>query len=265
MKAAVLRAPGGLDRIEIQDIPDPGQPGPGQIRIALHATSLNYHDLLVANGNVPTADSRVLMSDGAGVVEAVGECVVEFRPGDHVVSCFFPQWQDGLPRGPVGDLAGMPGDGIDGFAAHFSVRAATAFTHAPRGWGHAEAATITTAGVTAWRALVGDGLIKTGDTVLVLGTGGVSIAALQIAKMMGAAVIATSSSDEKLERVRSIGADYVINYRQVPDWGKRVRDLTGGSVDHVIEVGGTGTIAQSIAAVRSRPYFLDWRVDRATG
>ena len=138
------------------------------------------------------------MSDGAGVVEAVGEGVAEFRPGDHVVSCFFPQWQDGLPRGPVGDFAGTPGDGIDGFAAHFSIRAATAFTHAPRGWSHAEAATITTAGVTAWRALVGDGQIKTGDTVLVLGTGGVSIAALQIAKMTGAAVIATSSSDEKL-------------------------------------------------------------------
>ena len=118
MKAAVLRAPGGLDRIEIQDLPDPGQPGLGQIRIALHATSLNYHDLLVVNGNIPTDDGRVLMSDGAGVVEAVGEGVAEFRPGDHVVSCFFPQWQDGLPRGPVGDLAGTPGDGIDGFAAH---------------------------------------------------------------------------------------------------------------------------------------------------
>jgi NADPH:quinone reductase-like Zn-dependent oxidoreductase len=251
MKAAVLRAPGGLDRIEVQNIPDPGQPGPGQIRIALHATSLNYHDLLVANGGIPTADGRVLMSDGAGVVEAVGEGVAEFRRGDHVVSCFFPQWQDGLPRGAMGgDLTGTPGDGIDGFAAQFSVRAATAFTHAPRGWSHAEAATITTAGVTAWRALVGDGQIKAGDTVLVLGTGGVSIPALQIAKMTGAAVIATLSSDEKLERVRALGADHVINYRQVPDWGKRVRDLTGGGVDHVVEAGGPGTLAQSIAAVR---------------
>ena len=251
MKAAIVRAPGGFDRIEIQDILDPGQPGPGQIRVALHATSLNYHDLLVANGGIPTDDGRVLMSDGAGVVEAVGEGVAEFQPGDHVVSCFFPQWQDGLPRGPVGDFAGTPGDGIDGFAAQFSVRAATAFTHAPRGWSHAEAATITTAGVTAWRALVGDGQIKAGDSVLVLGTGGVSIAAaLQIAKITGAAVIATSSSDEKLERVRALGADHVINYRQVPDWGKRVRDLTGGGVDHVVEVGGPGTLAQSIAAVR---------------
>ena len=129
MKAVVLHAPGGLDRIEVRDIPDPGQPAPGQIRIALHATSLNYHDLLVANGARATADGRVLMSDGAGVVEAVGEGVVEFRPGEHVVSCFFPQWQDGLPRGPVGDFDCTPGDGIDGFAAEFSVRAATAFTY----------------------------------------------------------------------------------------------------------------------------------------
>jgi NADPH:quinone reductase-like Zn-dependent oxidoreductase len=166
-------------------------------------------------------------------------------------------------QGTVGDLAGTPGDGIDGFAADFSVRAATAFTHAPRGWSHAEAATITTAGVTAWRALVDDGQIKTGDTVLVLGTGGVSIAALQIAKMTGAAVIATSSSDEKLERVRALGADHVINYRQVPDWGKRVRDLTGGGVDHVVEVGGPGTLAQSIAAVRVGGHI--WLIGVLTG
>ena len=151
MKAAVLRAPGGFDRIRVHDVPEPHQPGPGQIRIALHATSLNYHDLLVANGTIPAADGRVLMSDGAGVVESVGEGVTEFRLGDHVVSCFFPQWQDGSPWEPVGDLAGTPGDGIDGFAAHLSVRAATAFTHAPRDWSHAEAATVTTAGVTAWR------------------------------------------------------------------------------------------------------------------
>ena len=197
------------------------------------------------------------MSDGAfGVVEAVGEGVAEFRPGDHAVSCFFPQWcRMGFPgdRWAISP-AGTPGDGIDGFAAHlFGSGAATAFTHAPRGWSwHAEAATITTAGVTAWRkALVGDGKSKPSTPArLVLGTGGVSIAALQIAKMTGAAVIATSSSDEKLERIRALGADHVINYRQTPDWGKRVRDLTGGGVDHVVEVGGPGTLAQSIAAVR---------------
>ena len=133
----------------------------------------------------------------------------------------------------------------------YAVRAASAFTHAPRGWSHAEAATITTAGLTAWRALVVDGGLKAGDSVLVLGSGGVSIAALQIARMMGASVIATSSSDEKLERLRQLGADHTINYRQTPDWGKRVLELTAGrGVDQVVEVGGPGTLAQSITAVR---------------
>ena len=127
---------------------------------------------------------------------------------------------------------------------------ATAFTHAPKGYSFTEAATLTTAGVTAWRALVVDGALKAGDTVLVLGTGGVSIFALQIAKAMGATVVATSSSDEKLERARALGADHTINYRQHPDWGARVWQWTGGSgVDHVVEVGGPGTLAQSITAV----------------
>ncbi|WP_336491115.1 zinc-dependent alcohol dehydrogenase family protein [Methylobacterium nigriterrae] len=251
MKAFVMRTPGGLDRLEIADRADPGEPGPGEVRVALHATSLNYHDLLVATGQFPAADGRVLMSDGAGVVEAVGSGVTEFKPRDHVVSCFFPQWQDGLPQTPVGSFAGVPGDGIDGFAVSHAVRSVHAFTHAPNGWSYAEAATITTAGLTAWRALVSDGALKAGDVVLALGTGGVSIAALQIAKLMGAAVVITSSSDEKLERARALGADRVVNYRQHPDWGTKVRDWTGGrGVDHVLEIGGPGTLAQSIEAVR---------------
>jgi NADPH:quinone reductase-like Zn-dependent oxidoreductase len=251
MKAAILHSPGGFDRIEIADRPDPGQPGPGAIRVALHATSLNFHDLLVAKGTIPTEDNRILMADGAGVVEAVGEGVTEFAVGDHVVSGFFPQWQDGAPRKSVGNFRLTPGDGMDGFAAHCAVRPATAFTHAPKGWTHAEAATITTAGLTAWRALVGDGALKAGETILVLGTGGVSIAALQIGKMMGARVIVTSSSDEKLEHARALGADAVINYRRDPEWGEKAKDLTGGEgVDHVVEVGGPGTLAQSVHAVR---------------
>lgn len=251
MKAFVVCKPGGLDKLEVRDLPDPGDPGPGQIRVALHATSLNFHDYLIASGQLPTDDGRVLMSDGAGVVESVGEGVTEFSSGDHVVSCFFPQWPDGLPRDMVGSFADTPGDGTDGFAVTHAVRSAEAFTRAPRGWSHAEAATITTSGLTAWRALVGDGHLKAGDTVLTLGTGGVSITALQIAKAMGAAVIITSSSDEKLERARKLGADHTINYRQEENWGAQVRGLTDGrGVDHVIEVGGPGTLAQSIEALR---------------
>jgi NADPH:quinone reductase-like Zn-dependent oxidoreductase len=251
MKAIVVRAPGGLDRLELRELPDPGAPRAGEIRVALHATSLNFHDLLVANGSIPTDDGRILMADGAGVVEAVGEGVTEFKVGDHVVSGFFPQWPAGPAFQDVGNFRGTPGDGIDGFAVEYAVRAASAFTRAPSGWSHAEAATITTAGLTAWRALVGDGQLKAGDTVLTLGTGGVSIIALQIARAMGARVIVTSSSDEKLERALKLGADHGINYRTTPDWGAAARELTGGKgVDHVVELGGPGTLAQSIDAVR---------------
>lgn len=249
MKTMALRAPGGLDRILAEDRPDPGQPGPGEIRVALRGASLNYHDLSVATGQMKTADGRILLADGAGTVESVGEGVGEFAPGDTVVSCFFPDWQDGSPR--VGDFARTPGDGIDGFACETVVLPATAFTLAPRGYDAVEAAAITTAGLTAWRALVGDGHLKAGETVLLLGTGGVSIWALQIAKMFGARVAITSSSDEKLERARSMGADFTLNYRAEPEWGRQVRDWTGGAgVDHVVEVGGPGTLAQSIEAVR---------------
>lgn len=249
MKAMVLQPPIGLDRLTLVDSPDPGAPGSGEIRVALHGSSLNYHDLGVATGRMPTADGRIPLADGAGIVEAVGDGVTEFRPGDTVLSCFFPDWRDGKPIG--GDFSRTPGDGIDGFAQDYVVRPATAFTHAPRDYDAVEAATITTAGLTAWRALVVDGKVKAGDTILLLGTGGVSIWALQIAKAMGATVAITSSSDEKLERARALGADHVVNYREQADWGRTVRDWTGGrGVDHVVEVGGPGTLAQSIEAVR---------------
>lgn len=249
MKGIVLHAPGGLDRLERTEMDDPGAPGPGEIRVRLHASSLNYHDFGVVAGRMPTANGRIPMSDGAGVVEAVGEGVPDFAPGDHVVSTFFPGWLDGAAT--VGDFSTVPGDGVDGYARQAVVRPATWFTHAPRGWSHAEAATLTTAGLTAWRALVGDGALKAGEVVLVLGTGGVSIFALQFARMMGAQVIVTSSSDEKLERARALGAAFTVNYREHEDWGRRARDWTGGrGVDHVVEVGGPGTLAQSIQAVR---------------
>ena len=249
MKIVHLRSPGGLANLQIVEGRDPSAPGPGEIRVRIHASSLNYHDLGVVTQEGWQADGRVPMSDGAGVVESVGPGVTEFRPGDVVVSCFFPTWQDGPPA--VGSFATVPGDGVDGFAREIVTLPATAFTRAPANFKHAEAATLTTAGLTAWRALVVEGGLKAGDTVLVLGTGGVSIFALQIAVAMGAQVIATSSSDEKLARVRALGAAHTINYKSEPEWGARVRDLTQGrGVDHVVEVGGPGTLPQSIAAVR---------------
>ncbi|MBO0662370.1 NAD(P)-dependent alcohol dehydrogenase [Jiella sp. MQZ9-1] len=249
MKAIQLSQPGGLDRLALVDMTDPGDPGPGEIRVRVRASSLNYHDYAVVSGWIPTEDGRIPMSDGAGAVEAVGEGVSEFSVGDAVVSGFFPQWLAG--EAAVADFKTTPGDGVDGYARQVVVRPASWFTHAPKGYSHAEAATLTTAGLTAWRALVVDGGLKAGDTVLTLGTGGVSIFALQIAKAMGARVISTSSSDAKLERLTALGADAVINYKTTPNWGDRVRELTGGrGTDLVVEVGGPGTIGQSITACR---------------
>lgn len=249
MKVVTLQSPGGLDRLEVGERAAPGEPGPGEIRVRIHASSLNYHDYGVVSGAMPTEDGRIPMSDGAGVVEAVGEGVDEFRVGDNVVSGFFPTWQTGPAM--VGDFKTVPGDGVDGYAREQVIRPASWFTRSPAGYSHAEAATLTTAGLTAWRALVVDGGIKPGDSVLVLGTGGVSIFALQFAKQMGATVIATSSSDDKIARLRELGADHTLNYKREPEWGKRVKELTDGrGVDHVIEVGGPGTLPQSIDAVR---------------
>ncbi len=250
MKAVTLSAPGGLEHLKLVDMRDPGQPGAGEIRVRLHASSINFHDYAVARGWLPTADGRVPMADGAGVVEAIGPGVSEFVVGDRVVSGFFPLWLDGPPN--IADFSKTPGDGLDGYARELVVTPETWFTKAPKGFTHAEAATLTTAGLTAWRALVVEGGLKAGDTVLVLGTGGVSIFALQIAKAMGARIIATSSSDKKLERLKSLGADCVIHYKKDPEWGAMVRQLTGGhGVDHVVETGGPGTLPQSIVAVRT--------------
>lgn len=249
MRAITIASPGGLDKLALSDRPDPGTPRAGEVRVALHASSLNFHDYLVCSGKSPPADGRIPMADGAGIVEAVGAGVTDFAPGDHVVSCFFPDWHAGPPN--VSDFKRVPGDGIDGFACDAVVLPATAFTKAPAGWSHEEAATITTAGLTAWRALVVDAGLKAGDTVLALGTGGVSIYALQIAHAMGAQVIITSSSDEKLERAKELGASHTINYESEKNWGRKVMELTGGrGVDVVVEVGGPGTLGQSLQAVR---------------
>jgi len=249
MKAIRLQGSGGLERLTAVEMDEPGAPQAGEILVRLHASSLNYHDYLVAIGKIPTADGLIPLSDGAGVVEGVGEGVSEFAVGDHVVSCFFPEWQKG--EAVAAGFATTPGDGVDGYARERAVRPAHWFTRAPRGFSHAEAATLTTAGLTAWRALVGDGPLQAGQTVLTLGTGGVSIFALQFAKMMGASAIVTSSSDEKLARARALGADHTINYKRHPEWAEQVLERTGGrGVDHVIEVGGPQTLPQSISACR---------------
>ncbi|MGY9047249.1 hypothetical protein P775_17110 [Puniceibacterium antarcticum] len=249
MKAIRLKAPGGLENLQVVEMAEAPAPAAGEIRVRVHASSLNFHDLGVVTGKMPTEDGRIPMSDGAGVVEAVGAGVTTFSAGDNVVSLFFPHWQDGAP--PIDNFSTTPGDGVDGFARTHVTLPASAFTHAPKGWSHSEAATITTAGLTAWRALVVDGGLKAGDDVLVLGTGGVSIYALQIARAMGARVFATSSSDVKLERLREMGAAGGVNYKTHADWGRRIAEMTGGrGVDHVIEVGGPATLGQSIDACR---------------
>ena len=247
MRSLILRAPGGLENLAFveRDMP---RPKAGELLVRIQASSLNFHDYVVAMGIKPAEDGRILMSDAGGEVVAVGDGVAGFAIGDRVVSVFYREWQ-------AGDIATdiqaniIPGDTCDGYASDYVAAPEAWFTKAPTGWSHAEAATLTCAGLTAWRGLVVEGKPKPGDTVLIQGTGGVSIFALQFAKAAGAAVIATSSSDEKLERLRALGADHVINYRQTPEWGMKVREITGGrGVDHVVEIGGSGTLAQSIRA-----------------
>lgn len=249
MRAVLLRAPASLDNLTLVDLADPGDPGPGEIRVRLAASSLNFHDYAVVMGMLPAADGRIPMSDGAGTVEAVGEGVTQFKPGDTVVSIFFPEWIDGAP--PATAFRGVPGDGIDGYARELVVTPQHWFTRAPTGYSAAEAATLTCAGLTAWRALFVDGATQPGSTVLVQGSGGVSVFALQFAKAAGARVIATSSSDAKLARLKALGADETINYKEVPAWGARALELTGGvGVDTVVEIGGAGTLDQSMMATR---------------
>ncbi|SFK65133.1 zinc-dependent alcohol dehydrogenase family protein [Methylophaga sulfidovorans] len=249
MQAIKVKQSGGLETIFVDNIEQASSPKKGEITVRIHAGSLNYHDYLVAAGHLKTDSDRVLLSDGAGVVEQVGEGVTEFKVGDHVVSTFFPQWLSGEVVPSAGDFHQTPGDGTDGYAMESVTRPVEAFTHAPAGWSHAEAATITTAGLTAWRALVADGKLKAGDTILTLGTGGVSIAALQIGKMFGANVIITSSSDDKLAKAKALGADATINYREHPDWAREVMEITNGlGAKHILELGGPGTLEQSIKA-----------------
>lgn len=249
LRAMRLRHKASLDNIYLGSADAP-PPGAGQVRVRLHAASLNFRDGLVAGGVFPAADGLIPLSDGAGEIVECGAGVTRFKPGEAVVSVFHTAWLDGhIERG---QLSASPGGGADGFAADMVTRTATDFTHAPKGLTHLEAATLPCAAVTAWRALMVDGALKPGAKVLVQGTGGVSLFALQFAKAAGAYVIATSASDARLERMHAMGADAVVNYRREPKWGQAVLDLTGGlGVDHVVEVGGPNTMAQSLVAART--------------
>lgn len=249
MKLIRLRAPGGLENLKLVEEDHPG-PRPGELLVRIQASSLNFHDDMVVLGKIPCADGRIPMTDGAGEVISVGENVDEFKVGDNVVGTFWPYWLGGEMTPAT--RRDIPGDTVDGYAREYVCMPAHAFTKAPADYTHVEAATLPCAGVTAWRGLVVCGQVKPGDTVLILGTGGVSLFALQFAKAAGARVIATSSSDEKLEMLKRLGVDAVINYKAVPNWGQKARDLTDGrGVDHVIEVGGPATLMQSITACRT--------------
>lgn len=249
MKAIRLGKPAGLDSLVMAEIEAPA-PGPGEIKVRLHAASLNFRDGLVVNGFFPAPEGLIPLSDGAGEVVETGPGVTAFKPGDAVVSTFHPNWRGGhVDRA---ELTNTPGGPADGYACGEATRPVSHFTLAPKGLSHAEAATLTCAGVTAWRAVVTDGQVKPGAVVLVQGTGGVSLFALQFAKAAGARVIATSSSAEKLERLKALGADHVINYRETENWGEAALAWTGGlGVDHVVEVGGPHTMKQSFIAART--------------
>lgn len=247
-KAIILQTGGGYDKVRV-GVRGAASPHAGEITVRLHANSLNYHDFAVVSGMWGPSEPRIPMADGAGEVIAVGDGVTEFAVGDYVVSTFFPTWLAGEPL--VEGFATTPGDGIDGYARESVTASVNAFTLAPKGWSHIESSTLTTAALTAWRALMADGGLKSGETVLVQGTGGVSIFALQFAKMAGATVIATSSSDEKLEKLSALGADHLINYRKITNWGELAREMTNGrGVDHVVEVGGPASLDQSMLAAR---------------
>ncbi|KGM07167.1 Alcohol dehydrogenase [Methylophaga thiooxydans] len=247
-KSIVVESGGGFERVRVSDA-EAQAPKAGEVLVRIHANSLNYHDYAVVKGLWPASENRIPMADGAGEVIEVGPNVTEFAVGDSVVSTFFPSWVNGAPI--VDGFSTVPGDGVDGYAREYVTASAEAFTKSPTGWSHTEAATLTTAAVTAWRALFDFNPLKPGETVLLQGTGGVSIFALQFAKMAGAKVIVTSSSEQKLARLKEMGADHVINYKKEPKWGFLARELNDGKgVDHVVEIGGAETLEQSLNAIR---------------
>jgi NADPH:quinone reductase-like Zn-dependent oxidoreductase len=247
MRQIQIQKPGGLENLKLENVDSPDLQS-NEVLMQISASSLNYHDLMVALGLIPTEDKRIPLSDGAGEIIAVGAEVTNWKVGDKVMSVCFPNWIDGPPKF---ELLSFIGDNEDGYATEVIAIKETAITKIPENLNFAEAATLPCAGLTAWRALVDEGNLKANETVLVQGTGGVSIFALQLAKCMGAKVIATSSSEEKLSKLKDLGADELINYKENPEWGKEVLKLTNNEgVDHVIEVGGGGTFGESVRAAK---------------
>ena len=247
MKQIQLSKPGGLENLKLTDTETPSLKD-NEVLLKVHASSLNYHDLMVALGLIPTEDKRVPLSDAAGEILEVGKDVSKWTVGDKVMSMCFPNWVSGPPKY---DLLSFIGDNQDGYATELISIPELAITKIPNNLNFKEAATLPCAGLTAWRALVDEGRLKSGETVLVQGTGGVSVFALQLAKTFGATVIATSSSEEKLEKLKSLGADHLINYKAHPEWGKEVLKITNNEgVDHVVEVGGAGTFSESVRCTK---------------
>jgi NADPH:quinone reductase-like Zn-dependent oxidoreductase len=252
-KAQAVRTTGGtsIDQLVFDEVSVP-EPAAGQVLVALKAVSLNFRDLAVVTGRYPRNASQptVIASDGSGEVIAVGDGVTAFREGDRVVGSFFQTWITGPFAREYG--ASALGGAIDGVLTQFRVFDQAGLLRVPEHLSFEEAATLPCAGLTAWNALAPSCHVQAGDTVLLLGTGGVSIFGLQFAKLHGARVIITSSSDEKLARAKALGADETINYKATPEWDKEVLRLTGGQgVDIVLEVGGGETFARSMNSVRA--------------
>jgi NADPH:quinone reductase-like Zn-dependent oxidoreductase len=240
----------GMDNLQLTERPDPS-PGPGEVLLRMKSASLNYRDLLMVRGHYNPHQPLPLIpcSDGVGEVEAVGDGVSRLEVGDRVATIFSQTWLSGPPS--ARRLQGTLGGPLDGTLAERMVLSSVGVVRVPDHLTDAEAATLPCAALTAWSALVEQGSVGAGDVVLVQGTGGVSIFALQFARLLGARVIATSSSKDKLERLREMGAWRTVNYAEDPAWGKTVRRMTEGrGVDHVVEVGGAGTLEQSLRAVR---------------
>lgn len=251
MRTYLLEKTAGIDCLQLVDAPKP-RPGHGEVLVRMTAASLNYRDLITVDGGYGSWQKLPLVpvSDGAGIVEEVGAGVSRFKSGDRVINAFLPNWIDGEPN--EAKLSGAFGGLVEGVLTEYRAFPEHALLHTPEHLSDQAASTLACAAVTAWSAVVKLGGIRPGDTVLTQGTGGVSLFAVQFAKLAGARVIATSSSHAKLEKLAKLGADETINYKTTPGWGKRARELTAGrGVDLVVEVGGSGTLNESIRAART--------------